>query len=103
MRGRTCARPEAEILPHIKGCYSIDTQPDPSRVIGLDGGEDRTRFEYRTSKAPHRVLPVIKSPENQDFSGFLPSVMITDRTWPEIRPCDRSHKQKPIQPLENSA
>ncbi|AKZ58608.1 hypothetical protein SAM23877_5563 [Streptomyces ambofaciens ATCC 23877] len=30
MRGRTCARPEAEILPHIKVCYSIDTQPDPS-------------------------------------------------------------------------
>jgi hypothetical protein len=31
MGGRSCARPEREILPYFKACYSIDTQRPPRR------------------------------------------------------------------------
>ncbi|GHA83883.1 hypothetical protein GCM10010512_14140 [Streptomyces thermoviolaceus subsp. thermoviolaceus] len=57
-------------MPHIKVCYSIDTQPDSSRVIGSDGDGDRTRIERRISKRSARVLPVISTPENPDFHDF---------------------------------
>jgi hypothetical protein len=72
-------------------------------VIGLDGERDRTRSECRTSKAPHRVLPVIKTLENQDFPGFPAAFLITLRRWPEIRPCDRSHTEHLERTPENSA
>jgi hypothetical protein len=41
--------------------------------------------------------------ENPDFPGFTALIMITESRWPEIRPCDRSHKVKPATLPENSA
>ncbi len=67
----------------------------PEEVIGLDGDQDRTRSECRTSRSPSPVLPVIPPLGNQDFPGIPPGKSITERRWLEIRVCERSHTHCP--------
>ncbi|GGS02562.1 hypothetical protein Snoj_06890 [Streptomyces nojiriensis] len=57
-------------MPHIKVCYSIDTQPPARRTIGWDDERDRTRSEGRHAQTPPRVFPAIRGAGNPDFPGF---------------------------------
>ena len=63
----------------------------PEEVIGLDGDQDRTRSECRTSRSPSRVLPVIGAPGNPDFPGYPPGVLITERRGTKSEACEGSH------------
>jgi len=67
----------------------------PEEVIGLDGDQDRTRSECRTSRSPPPLLPVISPPGNPDFPGIPTGISITERRWPEFRACEASHTHRP--------
>ncbi len=90
MGGRSCARPEAEILPYFKPCYSIDTQPgvrrdDPLGPPKPHAGAPRERADERPAdtlrerRSPAR--PPIPLPTRAESQSFVPppiAVPLTD-------------------------
>src|SRR6185312_5674031 len=102
---------EAGLVPGPKRRFCLTssavTQSTPNRtpeeVIAPAAGDDRKRTTCRTLLAPPRVLPVIMTCGNMDFSALFPEVAITESTRCRDRVCDRSQHAREARRPQNSA